>query len=113
MYYDDTKVGVGRFFMALFSAGICRIYDSRFVGSVEGGQVLLHRLCTTQDFNLYKKNEVHAKFDDYDLGTEYVRQHGKPVMLDFTRVWLCKLPVNTVCPMGILKVSDQVCQFPH
>ena len=37
----------------------------------------------TQDFNLYN-NEVHAKFDDYDLGMEYARQHGKPVMLDFT-----------------------------
>ena len=37
----------------------------------------------TQDFNLYK-NEVHAKFDDYDLGMEYARLNGKPVMLDFT-----------------------------
>ena len=39
--------------------------------------------CEEQDFNLYN-NEVHAKFDDYDLGMEYARQHGKPVMLDFT-----------------------------
>ena len=30
------------------------------------------------------KNEVHAKFDDYDLGMEYARLNGKPVMLDFT-----------------------------
>ena len=37
----------------------------------------------TQGFNLYK-NEVHAKFDDYDLGMEYARLNGKPVMLDFT-----------------------------
>ena len=29
----------------------------------------------TQDFNLYN-NEVHARFDDYDLGMEYARQHG-------------------------------------
>jgi thioredoxin-related protein len=37
----------------------------------------------TQDFNLYK-NEVRAKFDNYDIGMAYARQHGKPVMLDFT-----------------------------
>ena len=38
---------------------------------------------STQDLNLYN-DEVHAKFDDYDLGMEYARQHNKPVMLDFT-----------------------------
>lgn len=37
----------------------------------------------TQDFNLYN-NEVHAKFDDYDSVWSMPRQHGKPVMLDFT-----------------------------
>ena len=37
----------------------------------------------TQDFNLYK-NEVRAQFDDYDLGMEYAKRVGKPVMLDFT-----------------------------
>ena len=37
----------------------------------------------TQDFNLYD-NEVEAQFLDYDAGMEYARQHGKPVMVDFT-----------------------------
>jgi thiol:disulfide interchange protein DsbD len=37
----------------------------------------------TQDFNLYN-NEIHAKFDDYDLGMEYARRTGKPALLDFT-----------------------------
>ena len=37
----------------------------------------------TQDFNLYK-NEVHAKFNDFEAGMEYARQQGKPVMIDFT-----------------------------
>ena len=37
----------------------------------------------TQDFNLYT-NEVHAQFTDYELGMEYARRQGKPVMLDFT-----------------------------
>ena len=37
----------------------------------------------TQDFNL-NQNVVHAKFDDYEEGMKYAREHGKPVMLDFT-----------------------------
>ena len=37
----------------------------------------------TQDFNLYE-DEVHPKFKDYELGMEYARQQGKPVMVDFT-----------------------------
>ncbi len=37
----------------------------------------------TQDFNLYK-NEVHAKFDDYDLGMQYAQKSGKPVVVDFS-----------------------------
>ena len=37
----------------------------------------------TQDFNLYK-NEVHAKFDDYESGMQYAQKNGKPVAIDFT-----------------------------
>ena len=37
----------------------------------------------TQDLNLYN-GEVHAKFDDYDVGMAYARQVGKPVMIDFS-----------------------------
>lgn len=37
----------------------------------------------TQDFSLYK-GEVHAKFDDYELGMEYARKNNKPVMIDFS-----------------------------
>lgn len=38
---------------------------------------------TTQDFNLYD-SEVHAKFDDYDLGMKYAAETGKPVIVDFS-----------------------------
>lgn len=38
---------------------------------------------TTQDFNL-NKNEVHAKFNDYDLGMAYAKQMNKPAIIDFT-----------------------------
>jgi thiol:disulfide interchange protein DsbD len=37
----------------------------------------------TQDFNLYK-NEVHAAFDDYDIGMAYAAQKGMPVVVDFS-----------------------------
>jgi thiol:disulfide interchange protein DsbD len=38
---------------------------------------------TTQDFNLYD-NEVHAKFDDYELGMKYAAEKGMPVIVDFS-----------------------------
>ncbi|MDR1516495.1 MAG: thioredoxin family protein [Dysgonamonadaceae bacterium] len=37
----------------------------------------------TQDFNLYN-GVVHAKFDDYELGMQYAKQKGKPVLIDFS-----------------------------
>jgi thiol:disulfide interchange protein DsbD len=42
---------------------------------------------STQDFSLYD-DEVHAKFDDYDLGMSYAKTVGKPVIVDFTG-WGC------------------------
>jgi thiol:disulfide interchange protein DsbD len=39
---------------------------------------------TTQDFNLNKDNEVHAKFTDYEQGMAYAAQVGKPAVIDFT-----------------------------
>lgn len=37
----------------------------------------------TQDFNLYD-NEVHANFDDYELGMAYAKRENKPVIVDFS-----------------------------
>lgn len=37
----------------------------------------------TQDFNLYE-DEVHADFDDYDIGMAYAKRVNKPVMVDFS-----------------------------
>ncbi|MDR1809936.1 MAG: thioredoxin family protein [Prevotella sp.] len=37
----------------------------------------------TQDFNLHK-DEVRAKFDDYEAGMEYARKNNKPVFIDFS-----------------------------
>ena len=80
---DDTKVGVGRFFMALFSLAFAVYMVPGVWGAPLKAVSAFAPPMQTQDFNLYN-NEVHAKFDDYDLGMEYARQHGKPVMLDFT-----------------------------
>ena len=80
---DNTKVGVGRFFMALFSLAFAVYMIPGLWGAPLKAVSAFAPPMQTQDFNLYN-NEVHAKFDDYDLGMEYARQHGKPVMLDFT-----------------------------
>lgn len=80
---DDTKVGVGRFFMALISLAFAVYMVPGLWGAPLKAVSAFAPPMQTQDFNLYN-NEVHAKFDDYDLGMEYARQHGKPVMLDFT-----------------------------
>ena len=37
----------------------------------------------TQDFSLYD-DEVHAQFEDYELGMEYAANIGKPVLIDFS-----------------------------
>ena len=80
---DDTKVSVPRFFMALASLAFAVYMVPGLWGAPLKAVSAFAPPMQTQDFNLYN-NEVHARFDDYDLGMEYARQHGKPVMLDFT-----------------------------
>lgn len=80
---DDTRVSVPRFFMALASLAFAVYMLPGLWGAPLKAVSAFAPPMQTQDFNLYN-NEVHAKFDDYDLGMEYARQHGKPVMLDFT-----------------------------
>ena len=80
---DDNTTSVPRFFMALISLAFAVYMVPGLWGAPLKAVSAFAPPMTTQDFNLYN-NEVHAKFDDYDLGMEYARQHGKPVMLDFT-----------------------------
>lgn len=80
---DDTKVSVPRFFLALASLAFAVYMVPGLWGAPLKAVSAFAPPMQTQDFNLYN-NEVHAKFNDYDLGMEYARQHGKPVMLDFT-----------------------------
>ena len=81
--HDDTKVSVPRFFMALISLAFAIYMIPGLWGAPLKAVSAFAPPMKTQDFNLYT-NEVHAKFDDYDLGMEYAHQHNKPVMLDFT-----------------------------
>ena len=80
---DDNKVGVTRFFMALVSLAFAVYMVPGLWGAPLKAVSAFAPPMQTQDFNLYK-NEVHAKFDDYDLGMEYARLNGKPEMLEFT-----------------------------
>ena len=80
---DDSKVSVPRFFMALASLAFAVYMVPGLWGAPLKAVSAFAPPMQTQDFNLYN-NEVHARFDDYDLGMEHARQHGKPVMLDFT-----------------------------
>lgn len=80
---DEMKVSVPRFFMALISLAFAVYMVPGLWGAPLKAVSAFAPPMQTQDFNLYN-NEVHAKFDDYDLGMEYARQQGKPVMLDFT-----------------------------
>lgn len=80
---DNDKVGVTRFFMALISFAFAVYMVPGLWGAPLKAVSAFAPPMQTQDFNLYK-DEVHARFDDYDLGMEYARLNGKPVMLDFT-----------------------------
>ena len=80
---DDSKVSVPRFFMALASLAFAVYMVPGLWGAPLKAVSAFAPPMQTQDFNLYN-NEVHARFDDSALGMEYARQHGKPVMLDFT-----------------------------
>ena len=80
---DNTKISVTRFFMALASLSFAVYMVPGLWGAPLKAVSAFAPPINTQDFNLYK-NEVHANFDDFDLGMAYAAAHGKPVMIDFT-----------------------------
>jgi thiol:disulfide interchange protein len=80
---DSTHIGVTRFFLGLISLAFTIYMIPGLWGAPCKAISAFSPPMKTQDFNLYK-NEVRAKFDNYDIGMAYARQHGKPVMLDFT-----------------------------
>jgi len=80
---DNNHIGVTRFFLGLISLAFTIYMIPGLWGAPCKAISAFAPPMKTQDFNLYK-NEVRAKFDNYDLGMAYARQQGKPVMLDFT-----------------------------
>ena len=80
---DETKIGVPRFFMALASLAFAVYMVPGLWGAPLKAVSAFAPPMNTQDFNLYN-NEVHAKYDNYDLGMEAAKIAGKPDMLDFT-----------------------------
>lgn len=80
---EDGKVGVTRFFLALISLAFAVYMVPGLWGAPLKAVSAFAPPMKTQDFNLYT-NEVHAQFTDYDAGMAYAKQHGKPVMVDFT-----------------------------
>ncbi|MCF2582885.1 protein-disulfide reductase DsbD family protein [Bacteroides caecigallinarum] len=80
---DDQKVSVPRFFMALISLAFAIYMIPGLWGAPLKAVSAFAPPMQTQDFNLYK-NEVHAKFTDYEAGMEYAKMNKKPVMIDFT-----------------------------
>ena len=80
---DSTKVGVGRFFLALISLAFAVYMVPGLWGAPLKAVSAFAPPMQTQDFNLYD-DEVHAKFQDFDEGMKYARENHKPVIIDFT-----------------------------
>jgi thiol:disulfide interchange protein DsbD len=80
---DGSRVTVPRFFLAIASLAFAIYMIPGLWGAPLKAVSAFAPPLNTQDFNLYT-NEVHPKFDDYDLGMDYARKNGKPAMIDFT-----------------------------
>lgn len=104
---DDTKVSVPRFFLALASLAFAVYMVPGLWGAPLKAVSAFAPPMRTQDFNLYN-NEVHAKFDDYDAGMKYAREHGKPVMLDFTGYGCVNCRKMELAVWTDMKVADLI-----
>lgn len=104
---DDTKVSVTRFFLALASLAFAVYMVPGLWGAPLKAVSAFTPPMQTQDFNLYN-NEVHAKFDDYDAGMKYAREHGKPVMLDFTGYGCVNCRKMELAVWTDMKVADLI-----
>lgn len=80
---DLPYVSVFRVFLAIISFSFALYMVPGLWGAPLKAISAFSPPITTQDFSLYK-GEVHAKFDDYDMGMEYAKRVNKPVMIDFS-----------------------------
>ena len=80
---DIKYVSVPRLFMAIVSLAFAIYMIPGLWGAPLKAISAFTPPLNTQDFNLYKE-EVHAKFTDYDEGMAYAKKVNKPVMIDFS-----------------------------
>lgn len=81
---DDGRIGVPRFFLALISFAFAIYMVPGLWGAPLKAVSAFAPPMKTQDFNLDEAGEIKPKYMDYDEGMAYAKQHGMPVMIDFT-----------------------------
>ena len=84
---EVKKIPVARLFLAIITFSFAVYMVPGMWGAPTKAVAAFAPPPITQDFSLYDA-QVHAEFNDYSEGMEYARQHGKPVLLDFTG-WGC------------------------
>lgn len=89
--YDDEgnvvvrpKTSVPRFFMSLIAFAFAIYMIPGLWGAPLKAVSAFAPPMKTQDFNLAAEEEVKPMFTDYEEGMKYAKEHGKPVMIDFT-----------------------------
>lgn len=80
---DNRRTSVPRFFLALCSLAFAVYMIPGLWGAPCKAVSAFAPPMSTQDFVLDKTN-VEPKFKDYEAGMRYAKEHGKPVMIDFT-----------------------------
>ena len=84
--HDEKKehVGVGRFILSLFPLAFAVYLLPGLWGAPLKACSAFVPPLETQDFNLYTHETKYVEFSDYDEGMEYAREHGMPVLVDFS-----------------------------
>ncbi|MDD6890331.1 MAG: cytochrome c biogenesis protein CcdA [Bacteroidales bacterium] len=84
--HDEKKehVGVGRFILSLFPLAFAVYLLPGLWGAPLKACSAFVPPLETQDFNLYTHETKYVEFSDYDEGMEYAREHGLPVLVDFS-----------------------------
>ncbi len=81
---DLDHVSVPRYFMGAISLAFAVYMVPGLWGAPLKAISAFAPPSETQDFNLYQEKEVHAQYNDYEIGMAAAKAAGKPVMVDFT-----------------------------
>ncbi|MDR1980895.1 MAG: thioredoxin family protein [Tannerellaceae bacterium] len=80
---EVKHVSVSRLFLAILSFAFAVYMVPGLWGAPLKSISAFAPPLSTQDFNLYD-DEVHAPFDDYEIGMAYAEKVNKPVIIDFS-----------------------------